>query len=181
MVGLCGSLRTGSYNRGLLAAACELLPSEVTLDVPDLTGLPEFNEDLEARGGPARLADLRAAISAANVLLFAVPEYNYGLPGWFKNVFDWLSRPPQTNAFLRKPAGIVSASYGERGAARAQMALRASLVFTDTYVMQRPELFVGKAATKFDASGQLTDPATRAELQAYLTALLAWSARLGQG
>jgi chromate reductase len=177
IVGLCGSLRTASYNRGLLKAVGELLPEATTLDVPDLTGAPEFNEDIEALGDPLRVSEIRAAVERADILLFAIPEYNYGLPGWFKNVFDWLSRPPRRNAFFQKPAGILSASFGERGAARAQMALRASLVFTDTYVMPRPELFVGKAATKYDANGNLIDEATRTELRGYLAALLEWSQR----
>jgi chromate reductase len=170
-------LRAASYNRGLLVAAGELLPDGATLEVPDLSGAPEFNEDVEAGGDPPRVSEIRGQVARADVLLFATPEYNYGLPGWFKNVFDWLSRPPHRNAFLKKPAGILSASFGERGAARAQLALRASLVFTDTYVMPRPEMFVGKAATKYDANGQLVDEATRVELRAYLAALLGWADR----
>jgi chromate reductase, NAD(P)H dehydrogenase (quinone) len=179
VLGLCGSLREHSVNRGLLIAAGDLLPEGARLDVPELTGLPEFNEDLERQGEPDRVRDIKAQIASAHVLLFAVPEYNYALPGWFKNVFDWVSRPVATTPLRHKPTGILSASLGERGGARAQMALRLSLVYTDSYVMARPELFVGKAGSKCDASGRLIDPATREELRAYLTALLTWAARVG--
>jgi chromate reductase, NAD(P)H dehydrogenase (quinone) len=179
VLGLCGSLRQASYNSGLLLAASELLlERNARLEIPDLTGLPEFNEDLELHAPPARVDELKAAVAEADVLLFATPEYNYSLPGWFKNVLDWLSRPPSTTPLRHKPAGILTASAGERGGARAQLSLRAALVFTDTYVMARPEMFVGKAGAKFSLEGRLTDMATRDELSRYLDALLEWSGLL---
>jgi chromate reductase, NAD(P)H dehydrogenase (quinone) len=179
VLGLCGSLRAASFNRGLLLGAGEILAEmRATLEVPDLRGVAEFDEDLEARGDPSRVQELKALVAAADVLLFATPEYNYSLPGWFKNVLDWLSRPPSTTALRHKPAGILTASAGERGGARAQLTLRALLVYTDTYVMARPEMFVGRAGGKFDAHGALTDAATRDELRGYLSALLAWARRL---
>jgi chromate reductase, NAD(P)H dehydrogenase (quinone) len=174
LVGLCGSLRLASFNRGLLLAAIELLADRAQVTLPDLTGLPEFNEDLEVEP-PARVGELKHLIDEANVLLFATPEYNYSLPGWFKNVLDWLSRPPATTPLRHKPAGLITASAGERGGARAQLALRATLVYTDTYVMNRPEMFVGRAGAKFSSAGRLEDQPTRAELQRYLDALCEWS------
>ena len=174
VVGLCGSLRARSFNRGLIDAAGGLLAARARFEVPDLTGLPEFNEDLEA-ALPPRVAELTELVRRADVLFFATPEYNYSLPGWFKNVLDWLSRPVATTPLRHKPAGLVTASAGERGGARAALALRATLVYTDTYVMNRPEMFVGKAGAKFDGEGRLHDEATRAELERYLQALLDWS------
>jgi chromate reductase len=120
-------------------------------------------------------------VGEADILLFATPEYNYSLPGWFKNVLDWLSRPASTTPLRHKPAGILTASAGERGGARAQLALRATLVYTDTYTMNRPELFVGRAGTKFNSGGRLEDQATRAELQRYLEALLNWARLVSRG
>jgi chromate reductase len=164
-----------SFNRGLLLGAAELLADRAQVVLPDLTGLPEFNEDLEA-DPPARVGELKQLVDAADILLFATPEYNYALPGWFKNVLDWLSRPPATTPLRHKPAGLLTASAGERGGARAQLALRATLVYTDTYAMNRPEMFVGRAGAKFSSVGRLEDAATRAELQRYLDALCDWAA-----
>lgn len=180
VVGLCGSLRATSYNRGLLVAAGEILGEGAHLDIADLTGLPEFNEDLEAET-PRRVVEVRDSIRGADMLLFVTPEYNYGLPGWFKNVLDWLSRPVASTPLRHKPAGIITASAGERGGARAQLALRATLVYTDTFVMNRPEMFVGRAGVKFDAAGRLQDEATRAELQRFLDALRAWARVVSPG
>jgi chromate reductase, NAD(P)H dehydrogenase (quinone) len=174
MLGLCGSLRAASFNRGLLHATQHLLSDRVLLEIPGLAGFPEFNEDIAANA-PESVTELKRVVGDADVLLFATAEYNYGLPGWFKNVIDWLSWPPTTTPLRHKPAGLVTASAGERGGARAQLALRASLVYTDTYVMSRPEMFVGRAGTKFDAAGRLHDEPTRQELQRYLAALLDWT------
>jgi chromate reductase, NAD(P)H dehydrogenase (quinone) len=158
-----------------LLAAQELMPELMHLEIADLAGVPEFNEDVELTGDPPRVIEIKAQVATADVLLFAVPEYNYSLPGWFKNVLDWLSRPAASTPLKHKPAGLLTASAGERGGARAQLALRQSLVFTDTYVMARPEMFVGKAAGKYDGDGRLVDTATQQELAAYLRALLQWS------
>ena len=45
---LAGSLRQGSYNRGLLRAAEELSPVWVEMQFFDIGTLPFFNEDVEA-------------------------------------------------------------------------------------------------------------------------------------
>lgn len=43
ILGFAGSLRQGSYNRALLRAAQERIPSGATLTVFDLAGIPPFN------------------------------------------------------------------------------------------------------------------------------------------
>lgn len=177
IVALCGSLRAKSFNRGLLHAAAELAPDGVRVDLVELRGVPEYDEDLERKETPEVVRRINAALARADAMLIATPEYNYGLPGWFKNVLDWVSRPPASTPLRHLPVAVTSASLGERGGARAQMALRASLVFTDTYVLPRPELFVGNAGSKF-TDGVLTDETTRQQLRALVQALVDWAHRL---
>lgn len=179
ILGLCGSLRERSLNRGLLQAARELAPAGVRVTVANLEGVPWFNEDVEARGTPAVVQALKARITGADGLLIATPEYNYGLPGWFKNVLDWLLRPPATTPLKHKPVALLGASVGPRGTARAQMALRQTLVYADSYAMARPELFVGPSAPLFDQTGTLTDEATREQLRQLLAAFLDWIRLVG--
>lgn len=50
ILAIVGSLRQGSYNRGLLRAAEELAPEWVEVRFFDIGTLPFFNEDLEALG-----------------------------------------------------------------------------------------------------------------------------------
>jgi chromate reductase len=45
-------------------------------------------------------------------------------------------------------------------------------------VLPRPEVFIGMAATKFDAQGKLTDETTRKFLTELLAGFKAWIARM---
>ena len=51
VVGIAGSLRAGSYNRGLLRAAQELAPPNLTVELFELKGVPFYDGDLEEQGG----------------------------------------------------------------------------------------------------------------------------------
>lgn len=176
IVGLCGSLRQGSYNRGLLRAAAELLPEGAELEIAAWDDLPVYDADLETAGPVAPAIRLRAQIAAADAVLFATPEYNYSVPGGLKNAIDWVSRgKPQP--FDGKPAAIMGASMGALGTARAQYHLRQVGVYLNLQFVNRPEVMVGAAHTKFDASGRLTDETARALIGQLLVALVAGTRR----
>jgi chromate reductase len=177
--GIAGSLRAGSYNRALLRAARALAPAGMEVSLFEgLREIPPYDADVDAAGEPEPVAALRRAIRDADVILVATPEYNYGVPGVLKNALDWASRPPGRAALQRKPAGILGATTGASGAMRAQLALRQCFNFTETYAMLRPEIFVARAAEKFDAAGELTDEATREHVRLFLAALDAWARKL---
>lgn len=175
VLGIAGSLRSGSLNRSLLRAAEELVPAGMEIQVFEGLGqIPPYNADVESQGDPAPVAAWKEAIASADALLFVTPEYNYAVPGVLKNAFDWASRPPGKSPLNRKPAGIMGVSGGNSGTARAQLALRQSFVFTETYAMLRPEILVPRGAEKFDAEGRLTDERTREAVRKFLAALLEW-------
>ncbi len=177
ILGVAGSLRQGSLNRALLRAAVELAPASVTLETFDLLEVPLYNGDVEAIGDPGGVAALKAAIRAADGVLFATPEYNHGVPGVMKNAVDWASRPPRDAALSGKPVAIIGASPGITGSARGQSQLRQAFEFTNSYCMPQPELLVFKAHEKVDAEGRLTDETTRKLLAGFLQAFEAWVAR----
>jgi hypothetical protein len=81
VLGMAGSLRRGSFNRALIRAAVELAPDGMTIETFDLNPLPLFNGDIEEQGDPLSVVEFKQAIRHADALLFATPEYNYGLPG----------------------------------------------------------------------------------------------------
>ena len=83
-----------------------------------------YNANVESQGVPEAVTALRDAVRTADGLLIATPEYNHGVPGVLKNGIDWLSRPPRVSALNGKPAGIIGASPGMTGTARAQSQLR---------------------------------------------------------
>ncbi|MFI4986988.1 MAG: NADPH-dependent FMN reductase [Alphaproteobacteria bacterium] len=177
VLGICGSLRKGSYNRMALAAAGELLPPGMTLESFDIAAIPLYNEDVRAAGFPKPVEELRARILAADALLFATPEYNYSMPGVLKNAIDWASRPPD-QPFNGKPAAIMGASPGLVGTGRAQYHLRQSCVFLNMFPVNKPEVLIGQYQSKFDAAGKLTDETTRGFIRDLLASLDAWTRKL---
>ncbi|MCA1734243.1 MAG: NAD(P)H-dependent oxidoreductase, partial [Acidobacteria bacterium] len=95
IVGFSGSLRAGSYNSSLLAAASTLLPQEAELTIGSIRGIPLYDADVEANEGPPEpVRFLKEQIASSDALLIATPEYNHSIPGVAKNAIDWLSRPP---------------------------------------------------------------------------------------
>ena len=92
ILGIAGSLRTGSYNRAALRAAQSLVPADAALEMMELNGISPFNQDDERNPSPA-VQELKRRIRAADAILFVTPEYNDSVPGVLKNATDWASRP----------------------------------------------------------------------------------------
>src|SRR5215813_3803764 len=133
VVGIAGSLRRHSYNRGLIRAAAAVAPAGVTVRIFDLDGVPLYNQDVEDAGEPQMVVQMKREIAAADALLIATPEYNHGVPGVLKNALDWASRPAGPSSPLwAKPIGIIGASPGQIGTARAQGQIRQSFTFTNS-------------------------------------------------
>lgn len=181
VLGIAGSLRKGSYNRALLAAARELLPPGMSLETFDLAPIPLFNEDLLLNGPPEAVTHFKERIAAADALLIATPEYNFSIPGVLKNAIDWASRPPQTSPLDGKPVAMMGASTGLYGTARAQMHLRQVFAFTNMLPVQRPQVQITQAQGKFDEQGRLADEKSREMVRRLLEALQAWALRLKYG
>jgi len=180
LVGIPGSLRRGSSNRALLRAAIELMPQNVTVETIEIADIPLYNADLDTDDPPEAVRLFKERIGAADGLLIATPEYNYSIPGGLKNAIDWASWPSATSVLKRKPIGIMGAAGGRFGTVRAQLALRQVFLFTESYVMLKPELHVSNAAQVFDENGTLNDDATRDHVQAFVDALTVWVDRLRQ-
>lgn len=163
VVGLCGSLRKASYNAALQRALPELAPPDMTITpAPSYREFPVLDVDIIAASGvPAPVVALSDAIRRADGVIITTPEYNYSMPGILKNAIDWLSRiDPQP--FAGKPVLLQSAASGVLGGVRAQYHLRQTLVFLDAFVMNKPEVFVGQSAQRFEEGTlKLKDQATR--------------------
>jgi chromate reductase len=177
ILGIAGSLRRASFNRGALRAAMALAPPGVTIQILEIDNLPLYNQDLEVDPPPA-VRTLRATVKAADAVLIATPEYNYSIPGVLKNALDWGSRPAAENAWRGKPAAILGATGGLLGTVRAQYHLRQMFVFLDVYALNKPEVMIGRAKEKFDSDGNLTDAETRERIKTLVESLVAWTRRL---
>jgi chromate reductase, NAD(P)H dehydrogenase (quinone) len=178
ILGVAGSLRRGSYNRGLIRAAMRLAPPGVIIVPHDIGDLPLYNADLEADGDPEPVGRWKRAIEGADALLVATPEYNRCVPGVLKNAIDWASRPVRASVLRDRPVGIMGATPGRGGTARAQAHLRDGFAFTGGIVLPVPEVLVPLADAKFDAAGDLIDEETTENVRDLVRALAAWTQRV---
>lgn len=159
VLGVVGSLRRCSYNRLLLQYAASHAPERLVIDiVDDIIRLPLFDEDLEVDGLPADVAALHERIRAADGIVIATPEYNFGVPGPLKNWLDWASRPERRSRLAGKPVALMGASTGRTGGTvQCQGQLRISLAVLGAHVLPWPPVLLAEAKDKFDADGNLVD------------------------
>lgn len=174
ILGLSGSLRAASTNTALLRASAELLPDGAHLEIHDYRDVPLFDADL---GEPPGVERLKAALASADAVLIATPEYNWSVPGVLKNALDWSSRPGFRSPWAGKPVGVIGASPGAVGTARAQAVLRGTLFSLLAQVYPHPEILVGQSGSRFQ-DGALVDAATRDFLQAYLAGFVRWAGQV---
>jgi chromate reductase, NAD(P)H dehydrogenase (quinone) len=177
ILGIAGSLRQASINRGALRAAQQVAPPDAPIEIFDLAGIPVFNQDDDAHP-PERVVQFKARIRAADAILICTPEYNYSIPGVLKNAIDWASRPYGDSAWDGKPVAVMGATPGMLGTGRAQYHLRQCFVFLNMYPLNKPEVLIPNAEDKFDAQGNLTDADTRPRIAKLVAALAAWTRQL---
>lgn len=180
ILGVAGSLRRASYNRGALRAAQELAPEDAKIEIFELNDIPPFNQD-EEKIPPQSVIDLKQRVRAADAILFSTPEYNYSIPGVLKNAIDWASRPYGDNAWNDKPVAIMGASVAITGTARAQYHLRQSFVFLNMHPINAPEVMISNALERFDEQGNLKDEKTREIIKKMLRTLVDWTRQLESG
>jgi NAD(P)H-dependent FMN reductase len=158
---VCGSLRTGSSNATLLTAAALVAPAGVTVSTYDaLAEIPAFNPDIEEGPGPApnAVARWRAAVAAADAVLFSSPEYAHGIPGVLKNALDWLVG---SSEIVGKPVGVLSASAASRF---AHPQLVEVLTVMSAAVVPEATLVVDIPRRGADAVQLAADPVVRSAL-----------------
>jgi chromate reductase len=179
IVAFAGSLRRRSFNRALIEAAGELVPSGMLIAPVEIGRLPFYDADVEAAGDPGPVAEFKAAIAAADGVVIATPEYNDGIPGVLTNALDWGSRLPGRSPLAGKPVAVMGASPSQVGTARAQLHLRQVLAHIQARVLPPPELLVARAHERFDPELRLTDETTRRIMADLLRRFAGWIAREG--
>lgn len=165
LLALAGSLRRDSYNdrlvriaaRGALEAGAEVTHVRMG-DLP----VPVYDADLEeAEGVPENVLEWKRLFKSHDGMLIASPEYNSMIPGGFKNLLDWISRPvPDERAFepfAGKVVSLMCASDGSLGGLRGLIITRALLCHFQMLVL--PEVLGIKFASEaFTEAGDLVDP-----------------------
>ncbi len=171
LIGVSGSLRSGSFNSALLREAQTLTPADVELVVGSIRDIPLYDGDLEReRGLPPAVTGLKDLIADSDGLMLFTPEYNNSIPGVFKNAIDWLSRPADDigRVFGGRPVAVLGASPGGFGTILSQNAWLPVLRTLGTEPWFEGRLMVARAGSVFDAEGRITDEAIRKRLADFI-------------
>jgi NAD(P)H-dependent FMN reductase len=126
-----------------------------------------INPDLDREGSvlPAPVADLRARLAAADVVLISSPEYAHGVPGSLKNALDWLVSGPE---MIDKPVALLNASGRS---IHAPAALAEILRTMSARVIPLNKPVVPLAGRRMEAADILEDPELKGVIRDALQAL----------
>jgi NAD(P)H-dependent FMN reductase len=181
-----GSLRTGSLNARLAAAAAHQFAqadAEVTrISLADFP-LPIYDGDLQAKAGvPKNAVNLKRMIGAHHGVLIVTPEYNACVPPLVKNTIDWVTRVQDSHetrgqVFRGRPFAIAAASESRLGGTRSLAALR--LILTACHATVIPnQLALSFASEAYDDMDRLKHPADIEALGAMVRQLIEVSQRM---
>jgi chromate reductase, NAD(P)H dehydrogenase (quinone) len=179
IVGLCGSLRRGSFNRMLLRAAVEAAPPGTAINPESIREIPLYDGDVEEeRGVPAAVRRLKDRIAEADGVLIVTPEYNNSMPGVLKNAIDWLSRPAADipRVFHGRPVAIIGATPGSGGTALSQAAWLPVVRVLGMRPWFEGGVLIRDAGTVFTSDGRVTDATILHRIQAFVEGFAAFVA-----
>ena len=175
-----GSLRTGSLNARLAAAAVYQFAqagAEVTrLSLGDFP-LPIYDGDLQTKSGvPKNAINLKRMIGAHQGVLIVTPEYNSSVPPLVKNTIDWVTRVQDAHetrgqVFRERAFAIAAASPGRLGGARCLAALRLILSACHATVIPN-QLALSFAGEAYDDMDRLKHPGDIEALNALVRQLI---------
>lgn len=174
---ILGSVRRGRKSDRVAAFVMSRLArlDGVTATLVDLEALdlPVMEERLgRIEPEPPGLADLGAAIAAADALVIVSPEYNHGYPGVLKNALDYFLAQ-----FKRTPVALVTVSAGGHGGVNAWAQLVTVLVNMGAIVLPQT-VAVSKVGETFTEDGRTLEPAYEKRTDGMLAELVWLAGRL---
>jgi chromate reductase, NAD(P)H dehydrogenase (quinone) len=165
-----GSTRTGSTNTAFCRTAATCAPAGVEVTVFDgCKSLPQFDPDDDRDPLPETVASMRAAIAAADAVLFCTPEYAGTLPGAFKNLLDWTVGGCDLND---KPVSWVGVAVDERRGGGAHATLATVLGYVSARIVTEACVRVPIGADLVGPDGLADDPAIRDAIASAVAALV---------
>ena len=163
VVGISGSLRSGSYTRravGIALEGAQETGAETRLldlreyDLPFSSGNPR------ERNYPPDVYKLREEIRNADGVILGSPEYHGGMSGVLKNTLDLMG----FKEFEGKLIGLVGVSGGLMGASNALVSLRNVGRALHAWVIPE-QVSIPQAWKKFNQDGSLRDESLRDKLK----------------
>jgi chromate reductase, NAD(P)H dehydrogenase (quinone) len=171
---VAASARTGSLNAKLAQLAAEVITRRGAIaDLKSIADFdcPSFNQDAEKISGiPAGAEQFKKGIVDNDAFILASPEYNGSMPGYLKNLIDWVSRfRPQP--FNERHALLMSASPSMAGGNRGLWSLRIPLEHLGTRVY--PDMFSLAAAHQaFSPDNQISNEVLAKRFEANLDSFM---------
>mmetsp|Transcript_14476 Transcript_14476/g.18907 ORF Transcript_14476/g.18907 Transcript_14476/m.18907 type:complete len:407 (+) Transcript_14476:269-1489(+) len=161
IVGICGSQRTGSFNKMLFGLAMQQLSAEGAnakeIDLKALD-LPIYDADLEKDNFPQAAKKLKADLVSADGIIIVCPEYNGFVSPLLLNAITWATRGEgrMYAGFKDKFVTLMSASPGTMGGVRMLRSLQQMMQDMGAIVVPGNNS-VGNAFQTFDLEGQICD------------------------
>lgn len=157
---IIGSTSSTSFNLKLVEHMKKRYANQLNITPVFINDVEMFSVDIE-NNPPANVKEFKQNVKDSDAVLFAVPEYNFSIPGAMKNAIDWLSRGGDFTLH-GKPAFIVGSSMGVLGSVRAQLHLREILSnpALAPKILPGNEVYIGSIHEKINEAGELTDQAT---------------------
>jgi chromate reductase len=167
-----GSMRARSVNAAVLRTLAALAPEGVETHIYEgLGALPHFNPDDDYEPLDPAVVTLRAAIAAADAVLFSTPEYAGALPGSFKNLLDWTVGGGElygTHVAWVNASGLGAPTGGKD----AHDSLRTVLGYTGAEIVEQACVRVPVARKAVDDDGLIRDEEIRRGLRASLDVIV---------
>jgi NAD(P)H-dependent FMN reductase len=156
IVGICGSLRAGSYTR--LALQIALRGAEEIGAQTHLIDLREYDLPFcdgvkDESGYPEDVARLRGHVQAAQGIILGTPVYHGSFSGVLKNALDLMG----FHEFEGKMVGLLGVSGGRTGAVNTLDTLRPVGRVLHAWVIPE-QVSIAEAWKAFDRTGRLKDP-----------------------
>lgn len=177
---MAASMRKDSVNKKLIALTAQMLKEGgVDADIKEFSSYdhPLYHGDIEAEKGlPQNIQQFIHDMNEYDGIVFSIPEYNYAMPGSFKNLFDWVSRA-KPMPWMRKKVLLLSASPALPGGIRGLWQMRVPFEGCGAFVY--PDMFaLGNAYNAFDPKGHLIDKSLEDRLKALLAQFVDFTKRL---
>ncbi|MEK4090596.1 NADPH-dependent FMN reductase [Viridibacillus sp. FSL H8-0110] len=171
---IIGSTSSTSNNLKLVNFMKKRYANKLDITPVLINDVEMFSIDIE-NNPPAGATAFKSDVKDSDAVLFAVPEYNYSIPGALKNAIDWLSRGGDYT-IKDKPGFIVGSSMGVLGSVRAQIHLREILSnpALAPVLLSRNEVYIGAVHTKLNEAGELIDESTIAFLDTVVDNFIAF-------
>src|SRR5262249_7561059 len=179
LIGMSGSLRTGSYSNAVLETLREKFAGRADLQLYDLAPIPLYNQDFEGEKRPSIVKKLLADIAEADGLVLCAPEFNHSIPAVLKNATGWASRPAFQSVLAYKHVAIMATSRGPLGGARCLEHMRVALDSCLSRIALAREVIITAAETRIK-DGRLVDETSLGfacgAVEALLQAIALWKA-----